>query len=200
MFDVAAVDAQHQLGPGFHSVGHLVRVEAVEGDAVSFGAEGADGFTDAGPGGAGIAAEVDDVGAGVAVGAGQSKNVGQRQTWSVVDLGEDGDVMGAIAGRRAARLAEELGQVAQVFRAAFGGAAGDVRHRFEIAGTQARQDDAVEACSRQDEMIGDPGGGGQGDDGDGQHGDVAGEAGVRRNSARVRRSDGSASLPVTKSR
>ena len=121
----------------------------------------------------------------------------ERQPRGVVDLGEDGDVVGAVIGGAVRLAAEEVGQVAQVLRAALDRARRHGLDGRQVAAAQAGQDDAVDAGGH-GQMPGDPGRRRQGGDGDRQHRDAVARsrpAGARL--ASVRRRAGSASLPVT---
>ena len=95
--DIAAVDAQHQFRAGGDRRLDLARIEAVDGNAQPGVAQGPHRVADAAPGRAGIAAQVDDVGAVGAQRLGLSHRMSARlQARRVVDLGENGDVVGAV--------------------------------------------------------------------------------------------------------
>src|SRR5207253_2071707 len=64
--DVRAVDAEHQLGPGGECGLHFIGIEAVHRNAEAVGPQRPHGVADAGPSAAGVATEVDDVGATIA--------------------------------------------------------------------------------------------------------------------------------------
>jgi hypothetical protein len=104
----------------------------------------------------------------------------QRQPRRVVDLGEDGDVAGAVARRALpAAAAEEFRQVAQVLRAALHRHAELPGEGVKVAAAQARQQHPVHARRRR-QVAPDPGGRRQRDHGDGQHRDGEVEPGLRR--------------------
>src|SRR5262249_10264435 len=87
--EVARVDTQHQFGPGPDGGFDLGGVETVDRDAQAFVPQGPHGVGGVGPGDARVTAQVDDVGAGVPVGAGPFENLRPTQARDVVDLREN---------------------------------------------------------------------------------------------------------------
>ena len=117
MVAVRAVDAQDQFGPGRERRRPLRPGRSCRPRREALVAQHPDRVADAGPRPAGVAAEVDHVGPAVAIAAGLGADRVEREGRGVVDLGEDLDVVLAVALGPAAAGAEVLGQVAQVFRA-----------------------------------------------------------------------------------
>src|SRR5262249_40076174 len=132
------------------------------------------------PGDARIAAQVDDVSPRGAIGPGLGDNLRPRQPRTMIDLGQDLDVVAAARRlRTCGLLASEQGwQVAQVVRTPLDRYAGFGCDDGQVAGAQARQDDTVYP-GRYTQMAGDPGSRRQGGDGDGQHSHTEVEAGSR---------------------
>ena len=172
VFDVRAVHAQHQFRAGRERRVHLLRVEAVDGNSEPISLERANGVSEAVPRGAGVAAEVDEVGPAGAVAAGFREDRVRRLLRGVVPLRENLDVEHAVPRWGTGFLTEELRQVAQVVRAAHGRCPGGACHLFHLAAAQAGEDDAVEVRRERGQVPGDPVGRQERGDGDRQNGDV----------------------------
>ena len=93
---VAAIDAKDELRAGADGRRDLARVETVDGDAKALGHQGARRVGDACPGPAGIAADVDDIGAGSAQTACLLQKLCAGQLRRVIDFGDNGNVVGPV--------------------------------------------------------------------------------------------------------
>src|SRR5690606_2705154 len=107
---VRGVHTQHELGAGLDRRAYLDGVEGVHADAHTGRHELADHAAEVGKGNAGRAADVHQIGAVGAEALGGRADVRARHLRSVVDLGRDLDVPGAVraGGHRAAEVGGDL--------------------------------------------------------------------------------------------
>ncbi len=173
--DVVVREAEHERGAGIDGEGDLAGVERVDADAEAVSDEPAHDVGQPRKRQTRRAADVDDVGAGLAIVRRLRANLVRRQSWRVVDLGHDLDVVRAVVARELL-VAEVFGDLAKVLGALADGDAGAAGDDLHVALAEPGDEDQLRA-GRHVEKARDPRRRHERGDRDAEHGDVVREGG-----------------------